>query len=451
MTLRTRRILYVSFIILFFVITPLLCLYAAGYKIDFEQKTIQKTGMLVLDSNPRGARIYINNKPQYYFFKKYYSYFTNKDNYVYIVTPAKIKNLLPGEYKVKLKLNGYWPWEKKLKIFPGSSTFAEDINLFKNNLPLILFDRQIDMLSISPNKKHLVAIASNTVSIINLDSNKIISTTTSKQTPRLFWSHDGKKFIFGEFVFDDNLKLSNSLTQIFDDNIKHLQWDYKNNNVIYYQKQDVINKFNILSQENKIVFKQKGLIDYLIKDEKFFLVNRQNKTTVLEIRSLEGMVLKSIKLPLSNYTFINPKSNFINVYDKKYHILYLIDPKSFFNPLYETINSVYLSQWIDNNKLLYATEFELWIFDCSKHKKTLLTRISQPINNIAWHPSNNYVFYSTKNTIYNIELDDREKRNITQIIKLNKLKKMYLSEDGKDIYFYAQIGHQKGVYKLNIQ
>ena len=112
MTLKTRRLLYISFILAFLIITSSLILYATGYRIkltwpiDFNQ-TFQKTGMFIFDTEPHGAKIYLNKKPQELFFKKI---FTREESF--IKTPTKIKNLLPGEYDITLELEGYWPWRK---------------------------------------------------------------------------------------------------------------------------------------------------------------------------------------------------------------------------------------------------------------------------------------------------------------------------------------------------
>lgn len=108
-------------------------------------------------------------------------------------------------------------------------------------------------------------------------------------------------------------------------------------------------------------------------------------------------------------------------------------------------------QWINDNKLLYSNDFEIWLYDLNNHKKTILTRISEPITGIIWHPSNNYVIYSTDKSINIIELDEREKRNITELICLDKISSLNLSQKGDILYFMAKIGNQEGLYKLAIQ
>ncbi len=152
-----------------------------------------------------------------------------------------------------------------------------------------------------------------------------------------------------------------------------------------------------------------------------------------------------------NYYFINSTHSLLNLYDQDHQILYLIDPFSlFYSPLQETINNIKYTYWVNDNKLLYANDFEVWLFDLELNQKILLTRISQTIASIIWHPSNNYIIYSTDTTISTIELDEREKYNITEIIKLDKIAFPVLNQKGDTLYFYAKIGNQEGLYKLAI-
>ena len=128
----------------------------------------------------------------------------------------------------------------------------------------------------------------------------------------------------------------------------------------------------------------------------------------------------------------------------------MLDPFYPVKPLYESLSNIKLTKWISDKKLLYANDFEIWLLDLNNHKKTLLTRISQEITNIFWHPSNNYVVYTTDQTVNIIELDDREKRRITEIVKFEQIKWPFLKA-GDTLYFYTKIGNQEGLYKLAIQ
>ena len=116
MSLKFRRFLYIFFILIFLIVVPLLSLYANGYKISISSVLdgdffIQKTGILIIDSSPKNANIYINGKSRQFIFKNLFKKDTDM-----ITTPAKIKNLSAGEYIIKLEKDGYWPWEKRLRI-----------------------------------------------------------------------------------------------------------------------------------------------------------------------------------------------------------------------------------------------------------------------------------------------------------------------------------------------
>ncbi len=115
MTLLHRRILYLSFFLIFFLTAPIILLWAEGYRYNWRKHQLQKTGVLFLESKPNKAEIYLNGKLQ-------------KEK-----TTARLKNLLPDEYQIEIKKGGYQVWQKKLTVKAGETTFAQYIRLFKEN------------------------------------------------------------------------------------------------------------------------------------------------------------------------------------------------------------------------------------------------------------------------------------------------------------------------------
>jgi len=456
MYLFRRRILYISFIILFLILTPLISLYANGYRFGggFQFK---KTGILIIDSEPKGAKIYIDNKAQ----KKFINTIINKDK-GFISTPAKIKGVLPGEYEIKFELENYWPWQKKLEIKPGQSTFAEDVNLFKIDLPINILDKHSDRISFSPLQEYLISQNKEELSLINSNNEEIQNYTLSSglsTTSQILWSPDGDKIIVENLIFDiynfnNPINLKNKIS-ISDNNF--LKWG-EDNNQIYYSSQQGLHRYNISARFNKNIINE-NIDDYLIKNNNLFFIKQTKESTELYIYDLNRdekfyeatRLVKQISLPYSEYEFINQDHNLINLYDKKFNILYLIDPFSPIRPLKDTINNVSKSIWVNDSKLLFANDFEIWIYDLNLYTKTIITRISDKIDSIIWHPNNNYIIYNTSNYINIVELDNREKYNITNLINLNNIKSLHLGEAADKLYFYAQIGNQQGVYKLFIQ
>ncbi|MCK5320042.1 PEGA domain-containing protein [Candidatus Parcubacteria bacterium] len=454
MELKTRRILYIFFILLFCISTPLISFYASGYKFSSGLK-IQKTGILIVDTEPEGAKIFLNEKIQQKFINKIL-----KNNDKYLSTPVKIKNLAPGEYDVKISKQGYWDWQKKLMIKSGESTYIEDVTLFKQDSPMTLISGKYKYQSISYNKEYISAFANDKYGIINLNNNIIktfpISASTSPiqilSNSEIKWSRDNKKILINNIILDAKTgEIKNNIKKEIGDNIKNIKWAEDNNSILYLDENN-LNKYNLVSKRSEVIVKNAATNDFCYFNGAIYIMKRNHfSVNLIKINPKEKKENNILNLPFSDYSFLTRDNNYLNVYDEAHEILYIINPNSPFKPLRETLSNIKLINWINNEKLLYANKHEIWIYDLNSRKNTLLTRISQEIKGIIWHPSNNYAIYNTPNSIYSIELDNREKYNIIKLITLDTIQNIELDKNGDNLYFYSKAGEQEGIYKLSIQ
>lgn len=78
--------------------TAVASLFIRGYRPDFKQQKLSllPTGLLVANSVPEGASVYIDDK--------------------LVTATDDTLNLPPGEYQVKIEKDGYLPWQKRLTI-----------------------------------------------------------------------------------------------------------------------------------------------------------------------------------------------------------------------------------------------------------------------------------------------------------------------------------------------
>lgn len=88
-------------------VTIIIVFFAQGYRVNIGNGTpqISKTGILVATSKPDGAQVFINDELA-----------TATDNTL---------DLTPGDYVIKITKEGYFPWEKKLKVTEKLVTKAE--------------------------------------------------------------------------------------------------------------------------------------------------------------------------------------------------------------------------------------------------------------------------------------------------------------------------------------
>lgn len=445
MTLKARRLLYITFILLFLIITPLISLYASGYKLGNGFR-VEKTGILILDTEPNSAKIYIDDEAEQKFWTKYID-----SEASYIRTPAKIKNILPGEYFVKMEIEGYWPWQKKLTVEPGQSTYAEDVTLFKKDTPIFVEPGNFD--SAHRNDDFFVLNSGGEINIFDLKHETTISSLEGKNTAPLSWSSDKKHFIYNKHLYSagDNKAILN-LDQITGNNTKSISFSQNNPKEIIFLSDQGLSSFQLENYKVSQLIKNPNIQAWSEKNGRIFFVQKTNFSCELVIWDKNKQkISRQISLPISDYLFSNKNHSLVNLYDKKHEILFIIDPSSPIRALKETVNNANKHEWVDDQTLVYANDFEIWLYDLASQSKVLLTRISEKIDQIIWHPSNNYVLFSTNHKINILELDNREKRNITELISLKNINDPILTNDGEILYFLAEIGKQKGLFKLFIQ
>ena len=91
-----RTIFFLLILILIPALTYIASRYARGERFDFENRQLTSTGMLVANSVPDGASVWIDGKLK-----------TATDDTI---------NLVPDEYEVEITMDGYHPWTKRVII-----------------------------------------------------------------------------------------------------------------------------------------------------------------------------------------------------------------------------------------------------------------------------------------------------------------------------------------------
>lgn len=87
-------------------------LKANGWEFNFKTFQIIKTGMISLDGRPDSAKVSVNGK------------------IMSQTLPAKIRNLSPGFYDVKITSQNYQTWEQSIKVEVGKACLFSSIILF---------------------------------------------------------------------------------------------------------------------------------------------------------------------------------------------------------------------------------------------------------------------------------------------------------------------------------
>jgi hypothetical protein len=104
----------------------------------------------------------------------------------------------------------------------------------------------------------------------------------------------------------------------------------------------------------------------------------------------------------------------------------------------------------DEEKILYWQGFELWIYYLEEAREEILLRQSQKIVDALWHPRSNYILLASSETILAVELDSRDTRNITELVKAKNIKDLLtLKRDW--LYFKSESEGKSFYYRFKIQ
>jgi hypothetical protein len=225
---KIRDLIFILFIFFFIVLAIVISLFASGYKFNLSRpfdinRILQKTGSLIVSTSPKDAYIFIDGKqqknPVFKLFKQ-----------DYLSTPNKIKNLLPGKYKLTLTKENYWPLEKEVEIKSGIATIVENIHLFRSDLPIMLIPSSKSNISLSPSKDSLFLKSDQAIyNLQSLEKEQNIENGEAIHS----WSQNKDIFIDAQNIYNLENKTKIKLESYFNQEFKAWKYD-RENDFLYY-------------------------------------------------------------------------------------------------------------------------------------------------------------------------------------------------------------------------
>ena len=152
--------------------------FARGYTINLPQKKIEKTGMILVQSTPKEAKIYLDGK-------------------LVETTDAVLGSLPPKNHHLRIEKEGFSLWEKDVPVFGGLVTKVEAL-LIPNSPNLTpLTNNGVGLFSPSPQGGHIAYTTENGnppgLWILDLSSSTLLNLI--QENPRPI-AEDTKKHVF---------------------------------------------------------------------------------------------------------------------------------------------------------------------------------------------------------------------------------------------------------------
>lgn len=443
MSKKARDSIFIVFILIFVVLTVGVSLYATGYKFNLRwplrlNAILVKTGMLVVNTEPTGATVYLNDQPQS-------EALLNIWNKKYAVTPAKIKNILPGDYNLRLEKNGYWPVQKKITINPSQTTAAENINLFRNDLPIFIATSTSRQLLLSSSQQYLYAPAEKKIINLNTEQARILPDSAASG----LWLKSLDRLSAAGWLYDPRNE-SNDVNYQKIIGAEATNWYYEEaTGRLYYQTKNSLSRLEADGKTTAILLQGGHYLAYEPRNDHLFVVaSEPNKLTLRDYDLKTGQAVGQIILPgVGQYHFVTDGRSRLSLYDEKNKTLYLINPSNIANSP-ETINHILGWVWSNDSQLFYYNDWEIYYYDLAKNESTLLTRIGETITGLMLNPNREYLAFSTTRSLNVLDL---KTGLATAVFTAEKISGAALDAKNNILYFNASIGHNEGIYKLNLQ
>lgn len=133
-----RHLILVLFISAFFLLTPLVILYATGYRFDKSANLVRKVGILSINGIPHATTVRLNDVLNTY------------------RLPFELTTLIPGTYHLSLSASGHHTWDQTITIRPQETTYIKDVDLPRVAEPERLLNYTPKVFVVLPHHQALV-------------------------------------------------------------------------------------------------------------------------------------------------------------------------------------------------------------------------------------------------------------------------------------------------------
>ena len=439
MTLVHRRIIYLFFMAVFFIVLPFIILSATGYKFNSKKNVLQKTGIIFLETKPKEVNVYLNGQ------------------LVEQRTPVRLKNLLPNKYEIMVSKEGYFTWQKKIDVYQGQTTFLQYVRLFKNNmeLELLIAGEIVAMEKSNDDKLGLLKKDGEMWNLSIYDLNKKIEQKvfeSKSEIEKFEFVDNGKRLlIYGADVWlvDSSGKDRINLSQKIKSDFKNLKIDEFNSNFIFYSLKGQLFKLNLATNETSEL--PYFPLDYFVRGDECYLLTNDSLNNVFLKRfglTEDKLPESLLSLPASDeYLLASVNDNFVIIRQNDELIVW--DKATGASELIKAVN---FYEWdSQQEELLFGNDWELWSYRPKENndKYILFSRTGEEIKGAFWYQPETHIFYLVGDKIKVVE-NLVNNRVTNDLMQAAEIKFAEVNKKADKLYFVGQSGKDMGLFEINL-
>jgi hypothetical protein len=413
MNKKIRYSLIAAGFIVFFILAPLIVMYVRGLTFDFAQKKFVQTGILAIRSEPKDAQVFLDGK-------------------LVLKSAGDLKFLLPKEYTLALRKNGFFDWGKRLEVVENQVTWASPpfgkIFLFLN--PPKISTLSETAANFSRSSKTLFYLDGNNLVITHPDKpDQSENILLSKQMTDIVSSADGKQLLLNStstsaaLYVNIQTKQLADLGELFSEPAK---WQFSGNGDLYAQDKDQLYRVDWQTNQKFLIQNSVKSLTFLNTDA--YMLKVKNSSLSLQIFADPGGAGQEI---LGNIPMFTQAQIFVG-FQKQIFLLgdgALYKVNSSLTPLASGVQSLDFNS--QASSLIYFHDGELDNVDASGDAANFITRRGGALANPLMRPDLNYAFFIEDNKIKALELDTRDRQNEYDLYDGVDIKKFSLDDSGK--------------------
>lgn len=400
--------------LLFLVLAPAVVLYAVGYRVDVTNWSVYRTGIFVVASTPRGARVSINGELAGY-------------------TPMRIEHLRPDTYTVAVDRDGYGRWQKQLTIRASEAVIVDDIVLFPNTLSVTSLDHTIPSETfVSPSRQSMLVVDTvdlhtTTSATWYLNDAVTDSSTFTGEVIDVQWNQSERDIAIVTQSGESSYRLwlwsrGSDVTPLNVANVMfhdppRLTWVQDQPFVLAVQYETAVTFHNAGGETNRAsVPLDRGDSLLHVRSHDVYVID-VNGAVVRVQSSLNPVIRTTVQRtgPGTYGTSASLSSELAIVKRSSPDALIAIDAST--ETARFTVHETFtgFSGRLQDEQWIAWSSYELTAIR-GAGERTLITRISEPIRAASWLPNHKYVVYLSGGTLTAIEFDSRDRRNQMDLV-----------------------------------
>ncbi len=254
-----RLSMLILFIASFFIISPIIIMYTAGYRYDWRNGLLKEIGAISVDVEPKNSILYLNGIKLEY------------------KMPIRLNSIAPAKYSLRITAPGYFDWLKEIEVKNKQTNYIKEISLIQKNKPEILINEKINSFTVSYDGRFIIySTQKNKQTEIWLWDNNGRQTTrltglNGLQSPTVLWSENNNYALITDSAFPySHLTIINAenpskQTDIAKNNppIKKFEWGNSTEPQLYYSTAENIFLYSPVTAKSQVITKNNYLDWYM--------------------------------------------------------------------------------------------------------------------------------------------------------------------------------------------